>query len=653
MERPVRDFPISYRLYRAVALGALLALLAFSPVQAVPLPEEDPIEQAVSVSIEQRDLSVAPVESFSFSVVVEVAAPTEYLEARIRILNPSGSLLYQKTEIRHDSEPGRVSFTFERDLADLDLPEGRYPVEVRVLATGSDPVLARDRMLVIDPDREPVPVALVARFACSPATDPDGRFVVDPAWGIPILDQAMELARLADPEAAPITLGLPPVILEDWLRASSGYQTVGPEGTTEVLGDDEVPQTYVRALEAVTTSISEGALELLDVPYAEPDLAGLSAMTALEDLGEHYRHGRSVYQAALTAEPTAGTAMSEDHVPSGVRSVLAERDLDFVLLSQAAVSSGETSETPGAHPIAGTPSTGLVVDDAACEALTAETSADLIDHLFDVALSDEATRAVVAQMAFGPGRDGDASVFAAALDVLRRLPWAQAVSASAAAQTRGSEEIDLPEEPNGDAPAPIGYWEEVLEARRLAEALKAATSPTDSDADAAVVAVLVAESRCWAGPDESWGLVSRGRSYAAAATRRCEDILGSVSVSSDDLTLAGRTGKLPLSIDNGSDKNLRVVVRARSQHARVGPPDEVEVELRPAENFVTLPVSMTTALADRVVVSVYAGETSIASTTIDIRASYLDRLAIVGMVVLVLGVLLFYIRRRVRSVRSL
>jgi hypothetical protein len=129
--------------------------------------------------------------------------------------------------------------------------------------------------------------------------------------------------------------------------------------------------------------------------------------------------------------------------------------------------------------------------------------------------------------------------------------------------------------------------------------------------------------------------------------RRAEEILSAVTVSAEDVTLAGRTGKIPLSITNGTDKTLQVTVSVQAEHATVGPPSIIESELRPAETYLTLPVSMSSALSDRLLVEVSAGGTVIAETQVEVRASYLDRLAIVAFVVLVLAGLLFYIRRRV------
>ena len=122
-----------------------------------------------------------------------------------------------------------------------------------------------------------------------------------------------------------------------------------------------------------------------------------------------------------------------------------------------------------------------------------------------------------------------------------------------------------------------------------------------------------------------------------------------VTVSSEDITLAGRSGKVPLSLMNGSDKRLIVTVVASGEHARVGPPSEFEVALSPAENYVTLPVNMTTAVSDMLKVEVRAGDTIITTPYVDVRSSYLDRLALAGFVVLVLAGLLFYIRRRVMT----
>ena len=202
---------------------------------------------------------------------------------------PSGALLYQKTEIAHEIEPGRHEFRFERDLKDLELDEGRYPIELRVLASGSGPTELTDRLLVVDEDREPLPVSVVARLACSPSIDPSGRFVADPAAFTGSRDAASSLARLAlERPGLALSPAIAPLTLDEWLRISEGYETVGPAGVETVPDDDPSALAYADSLETLREAAEGGVLEFLDVPFADPDMVGLQVMDGVEDLPEHY-----------------------------------------------------------------------------------------------------------------------------------------------------------------------------------------------------------------------------------------------------------------------------------------------------------------------------------------------------------------------------
>ncbi len=72
------------------------------------------------------------------------------------------------------------------------------------------------------------------------------------------------------------------------------------------------------------------------------------------------------------------------------------------------------------------------------------------------------------------------------------------------------------------------------------------------------------------------------------------------------------------------------------------------VRLSPGENYLTIPVDLQSSLSGGVHLRVFADDLLLDEASVTVRASYLDRLVIVGAVVILLTVLLFFIRRRVR-----
>jgi hypothetical protein len=197
----------------------------------------------------------------------------------------------------------------------------------------------------------------------------------------------------------------------------------------------------------------------------------------------------------------------------------------------------------------------------------------------------------------------------------------------------------------GDAPR--GYWDEVAESRLKAEALLAAAGANDQRTQAAGDASMLAQSRCWSGPDDSWGFADRGRAFAAAATRESDEALGVVHIAAKDITLSGATGDVPVSIINGGETDLAVTFKSTSNDLTVERKEVEIVTLRPSENLYSVPVDLNTALAGTLRIEVWADELLLDEHEVRVSASYLDRLAIIGGVAIVLIGMLVFIRRRV------
>jgi len=174
----------------------------------------------------------------------------------------------------------------------------------------------------------------------------------------------------------------------------------------------------------------------------------------------------------------------------------------------------------------------------------------------------------------------------------------------------------------------------------------AAAGRTDVDARRALDALLLAESRAWAGPDGAWSLAGRGRALARAAAQTADEVLTKVTLDAPSVTLPGSEGKAPVSITNGSGRTLVVDLEATSADVRVLQP-HTTVHLRPGENVLSVPVSLGTAASGRLRYAVTAGGFRIATATATVSASYQDRIVLLATVLLVLAGLLFYIRRTV------
>ncbi len=654
-ESPVTRHALTARTVSLCAPLAHLALLTFlalaaAGVFAAPADARLSTTRDDLVRLDMGSVSTPVDGSLAATVTVTIDLPTSYLESRLQIRHPGGRLIYQKTEVRSDIETGTVDIAYMRGLADLNLEPGSYPIELRV-RSDSETVrewVIENRLLVYDPNAPRVPVVLMSRINGAPTFDAAGRFVIDPASVSRARRDAEHLARLvlADPGVR-ISLAIPPVLLEDWLRASRGYEVLRDDSVAQVAADDPAARSCAGTLDLLKRAERTGRLEFLDVPYAAPDIGALQATGRLHDLSDHYRRSVSGYLAALETTPVPGTAVPGDALPVAALDLLDARGLEFAVLGPASAASHEATLAAGVYRSGHLAI--LMTDPNASEALAAGDVDAVLDAVFARVVSAETTVPYTLSVDLGPGRAAHTEAIREVVAGLRGVPWVAFTTAARAAAHAPAPSITLI---TGVAPAPgarPGYWKAVSETRRYSSALLTAAGLNDPQAHLVNDASMIAQSRLWAGSDDRWAAADRGRAFAEAAMLAASAVLDAVSISAPpDLTLSSATGDVPVSVTNASGKELDLTIRTRAEGIRVTRPEQV-LRFRPQENFVTVPVNLQSSLSGRLYVEVWADDIMLAESVTAVRASYLDRLAIVGGVALVLMAMLLFIHRRVRA----
>jgi len=645
----------------AIAIIVATCLVLAAPLSGTGAPATstetglEPLQtQPDGVRVDSGALSVPADGSFRIHVEVDVEEPTSYLEVRLQIHRPSGRLLFQRTEVNSDVETGTVEVEFSRQLADLELRPDAYPYEVRVRAQ-TDRVtekIASGYLLVHAPEPDVTPVALAVRISSAPRFDAQGVFVTDPARSTATLEQAETIAgAILDDPTLRLALAIAPVTLDEWARISQGYVVAeADQGLIEVGPDEPGPVRYAAALDSLRRAVATGRLELIDVGYADPDVAALSETDRIRDLAAHFERGRSAYLASLETSPSAVAALAYDELTADALGVLADRDIEYVLLAPESLEGDDDDPVSGGvRPIEGSPLGALVLDRAMCECIEGGDASAGALLAFRHATSEAPQQPIITLTDLGPGSPGTADTVLELARQMREAAWARLALPSELRREEGSSALSVPDSTPGGPVAPRGYWEDAGAARAWAAALESAAGASDPDARAAADASLIAQGARWAGPDGRWGFAERGRAFASYAERTARDVLELVTVAAKDVTLAGATGDVPISIINGSPKELTVTLVARGDDLDIiGSASEV-VSLSPQENFHTVGVDLRSALSGTLVLEVWADEMLLATGTSTVRASYLDRLAIVaGVSVLMLGLLLF-IRRRVRA----
>jgi hypothetical protein len=628
-----------------VMASATPAALLAAPVSSTPelAPSGEPY-----VTVEKSATAVPPDGELGLRVTVQIDEPTSYLESRVQVRRPSGRLIYQKTQVRNEVETGTVTIEYERELDDLELEPGVYPIEVRVRSDSGEvrEWIVNDELLVFDPEREATPMVLLTRFGCSLASDPEGRFVLDPSASSRTRDEADAIAAysVANPDSS-VGVLMAPAILEEWKRISEGYEYVGPEGVETVAADSETAQDHATSLSLLGTALDSGRLELIDVPYSNPDMIGLQNSRRLYDLGPHFERGLSAYLSALETTPQPIAATAQGYLQAAGLPPLVARGTNAAIVSSASVESTESIQS-GSMIAGGSDIALLVVHAGASSALASAECTSFVRELFDWHLDAEEGAPIIVDVPLGAGSSLTVAELEECMDEVIGSPWVEMVPArDAALLATGTASLRSELDEASDAPA--DYWEEVAESRAKSQALVAAAGTSDPRGQAANDSSLLAQSRCWAGPDESWSFADRGRAFAAAATRVSDSVLDGITIAAKDITLSGAKGEVPVSVVNQDEAELTVTLKTISDDLTVDAPAAEIVTLRPSENLFAIPVDLKSSLSGTLRIEVWSDELLLDERDVRVRASYLDRLAIIAGVAIVLIVMLLFIRRRV------
>jgi len=635
----------------AVCVVALAIFIAPVCDLAYAKPHSSMTEDGM-VQLEKGSLSTPTDGSFTATASVTIDLPTSYLEARLQLRSPAGRLIYQKTEVRSNLSTGTVSIGFERGLKDLGLSPGIYPIELRVRSDSTTirEWIIRDRLLVHDPNPTALPLVLIARINGAPTFDAAGRFLLDPAQVSRARSDTEFLARLVyDRPKLKVSLAIPPMLLEEWHRISQGYEVLREDRIVSVPATDASSRSYAEALSLLRRAIDTGRLELLDVPYSAPDIGGLQATGRLGDLVNHFRLGRSVYAATLEASPVAGTVMPSDLLPAEGIPVLKESQIRFTVLGPESAVSEESTPAAGVYESEGMQV--LLTESAIVGHLNSGGAGAALDSTFKRAISKESTTPLIVTVDLGTGRPLGTRELEDFIEPMLEAPWVSFSSAEKAANLTPVSSIVLVDEVAMTPGVRPGYWDAIAKARRHSSALMSITPTGHPLSLAANSASLIAQSQMWAGSDQQWAAIDRGFAFADAAMRQARTLFDAITISvPGNLTLSSAVGEVPLAVINDSETELKLQIRTTSEGLAVNNPIQT-LQAKPQENFLTVPVDLQSSISGRLGVEVWAEDILLAEGKTTVRASYLDRLAIIGGVTLVLVALLLFIHRRVRRFR--
>jgi len=651
---PVTPSTLTSRIVRALAVVAVVLGTAAgtwitanaAPSAMPPFIADEPI---LSASLESSQAATPVSGEFAYTTQIRLQQPASYLQTRIQVRRPTGQLIFQRTDVENNLPAGTHTAEFGRSLVGLGLEPGAYPVEVEIrgdLPGGLETTTLATDLLVFDPAKKSAGTVLVARVTAPPLEAPDGKLAVDPAVARKARDDVTSIASLviADPDAR-ITLAIAPMLLSEWQRVSDGYTMTDGR---EVPAADPTAVAYAESLDLLGQALATGRLELLWTGLADPDLNQLASQGRSRDVVPHYEAGLSATFASLETSPSTGTLPAGPCIPPAALPTLKGLGLGYVITDVGCTRSGDSRVGSGSYPISNSTMRALLTDTIASTALSSADTTAAIQRIAARQVVNPRQPTVVRIELPAAGSTATQTVVPA-IRALEGKEWTRLILGRESASVGKVKAVRVLAD-NADPAGPQSYLAAVSRARLLAEALASSLGEADPDAVSAGTSSLVSQSSAWADPDGSWSGADRGEGFAKASLKTSRSILDKVGLKIEPITLAGAKGSVPVSLQNGSEKVLQVTVRTATQGGiEVVGPSRTRTMMRPQETFVQIPINMHSALSGKLSVEILAGDVVLARRTVEVRASYLDRLAVIGGIVVALAILLAFIVRRVRD----
>jgi hypothetical protein len=644
------------RAARFAAAACVLLTLAMLAHRATAAPQPPP-DTDFAISLEQSATAVPLGGTMGFTGVIRFPADASSVQARLQVRRPGGRLVYQRTQYVASTTDATQTYAFGRPLEGLGLEAGTYPVTFSIRATIKGSQVATEvtqPMRVYDPSKPQVPVVVLVKVHARPLTGPNSSFAIDPAGPEAArsrtqVDGVTSLV-LGDP-AARLTLAISPVTIEEWRRFSTRGYTMA-SGTVVPAGDP-TSLAYAATLERLKLALATGRLELLTMGYSDPNLSDLAANKLLGDAGTQYDAGLSAVFASLETTPSSGTAPAGGCIPAAMQRHLIARNVGYTFAEADSTRIAKrTGVATGVYPSADSTLAAIVLDARASRGMESGDASATLARTFERVGTSAANQAVAVRIDLDETATDATSTVGYALATLEGTPWVRLELGREAHAPKGAKSVTFA--PTATKNAPAGFWARVRSARANATGMIAVLTSSDGDATSAEVNSLVAESSAWTEPAATWVSAKDGLAFADAALKTSKSVFGAIKVSATSVTLAGATGDVPVTIQNTSKKTLNVMVVTKTTGGMVVAGSRaVPTKLAPRETYVTVPVDMQSTLYGKLTVQVMAGSVVISKQTVTVRRSYLDRLALIGGIVVVLGGMLVWIVMRVRRAPGL
>lgn len=638
------------RLIRALILTALACALALpfpAPLCAQPADAVDPHFTFVNAA---RSLPLGRDPLFTVGFDVEDA---EWISIGVRLFDRDGRALFYESAWIGPTETGRHTHDLDLRLDERDLGVGLYRLDAEIsirTAEGTVKATTSSPLALWDASHPPIDVAFITRIPTVIMSGPDGPFLTDPATETLARDALDRIASaVSERSAARATVAVAPVVLDEWRRISEGFDLQRGADVESVDREGAVPTAFDESLARARSAFTSDRLELAAVGFADPDLTTLAENGLADDIDRQLAAGQAIVDSIITTYTVTGMDAIRHDLPVEADGVMIERGLDWVRIDPTLATVEGEAAPGGIYPLAREPRiSGIVADVEASDALA---QGD-VDSVLAIALDHQGAGDGPLIMSLDVTSTTTADNIAQAISRLSGTGGIRLVTAGELSPSTDVGHLDISAPP---LDSPTGFTADVAAARERARALVAiALEPNQQEPLTARRTSLMAESYAWKGLDESWSAIERGRVWLDAARAATDPIIDALSLKVEPVTLSKDEGDIPIVIHNESDLTLTVDVVVHADEGIHIDPASVETtySLRPNDNFGVIPVTLDPGASGDLVVQVMGGDLTLVEQSVAVRGSLLDRIAILGFIVLVLIGLLVFVRRRVRSAEA-
>ncbi len=635
---------------RTVALCALLGFFLLTPALALARPPF-----AASGSFVAATYS--PSDTFRYVLTVRTTQPLENADVSFVILAKSnpGKPLFAKYLV-NSIAPGTTRFAFSAKAAKIGATDGIYPVVVKV-EQGDFAVRIRAKLIVVDAKRHgPLLVALVWNVNEPSAISPKGVFLDDKVAGMVRGGRSPGWLRryVTELSAHPrihVSMNLTPRLLEEVLGVAGGYKLMEQKKIVPVRAESTRSADARDFLQSTVRLMRSEQVELVPAPYAYPALGELASRGWRSDIRLQLQHGQDAVERSLRTASTAGIFVPRLTLTSGALPALRRAGVEYTVLKWRPRTDrfGAAAITTGT---AGT-ITCLFNDESSARLLYSRRQPrvvvrSLLTYLAKLRLARGERATVVPVIVSANSRNHLSPALLKQLySSLEGTRWLRTVTLGEAVRAVSpSSHISLPKRSLDPRLKP--YFNSIGRARNSVAIYSSMVKENNPVLTRLTRNLLLAESANWMGGAAG---LAQGRRFADDVTRTVGSELAKISApSTQTITLPGQSGKIALNVTNGTRQPLSV--RLLLSGTGVGFPEgrSARLDLKPGDNYVTVPVTLERQAAP-VQVLVTAGGATLLRSVIHARTSYFNRMALLVAIMVALVGLLFFVWRKAAGVR--